>query len=77
MQILTHVLQGSPLHFQRRDLALLKIHEVILIRDRIFFFLHESDEEIKKGGLEDRFDSAGLKMNGEGERHKAKTRALF
>lgn len=31
----------------------------------------------KKKNPEDDFDLAGLKMNEEGERHKAKTRALF
>lgn len=46
--------------------------------------MHGSDEEIKKRGKEEKkknpeddFDLAGLKMNEEGERHKAKTRALF
>lgn len=33
--------------------------------------------KMKKKNPEDDFDLAGLKMNEEGERHKAKTRALF
>lgn len=31
----------------------------------------------KKRGPEDEFDLAAVKMDEEGERHKAKTRALF
>lgn len=37
----------------------------------------EKKKKENKSGPEDSFDSAGFKMNGEGERQKANTRALF